>query len=214
MTHTNGTPFHTHELLHDAAAYAQTMAQRLKEYCTCLAYNPLTILDVGCGQGLLTNYVQELFFNAQVIGIDEDKEALHRARQQYPTLCFVDPATVYHTNALFYDMIYAANTFHHIAPHERATQVRLLMSLLKPGGLFVLLELNPYNVITRFHFFRNPEEKNASLLSAPHAQQLLHPFGNTQTTYYAPTPAFLFPLEKWLAKIPLGKWYIVSCIKN
>lgn len=198
--------------VHNDIVFAQYTAQRLKELVPHLNRTDVHILDFGCGNGHVTNYVREVFYEATIIGVDSSLEALTQARHHYPHIEFAHHESLEKMPAGTFDLIYAVNVMHHIPVHERAQTIKLLMRLLKPHGIFIIFELNPFNPITRHLFKTNPLETGLTMISPLAARTLLKPYGRVTTHYYNFFPGmwdFLAYLEPWLSKISIGGLYAV-----
>lgn len=78
-----------------------------------------SVLDIGCGQGLLTNEIAQKA--KQVIGIDNNKESITCAKKNFvlPNLTFInDDVTSYHFQQTF-DIIVLSNVLEHIKDRTR-----------------------------------------------------------------------------------------------
>jgi len=194
--------------------FAQYKAKKLRSWFSNLANKPATILDYGCGDGSMANYVAKQFSHATVHGIDPSKLSIEYAAERYPSVQF----TTMEQNKINYqsqtfDLIYAAGVFHHISFSEHNYFFYQIMHILKPGGHFVLFELNPYNPLTKLTFKRCPIDKNRIMLSPHYAKKFLSTAGTVKTTYYCFFPAFLKKLrciEKYFTWLPIGALY--ACI--
>lgn len=117
-----------------------------------VARNPgCRVLEIGCGCGTESLWLG--LQGASVVGIDLDRDRLEVARArlahtkrdlglrvqvEYEQMS-VFQATRYGT----FDVVWMEQTFHHIEP--RMEFLRLLKSLVKPGGSFVISEANALN---------------------------------------------------------------------
>jgi ubiquinone/menaquinone biosynthesis C-methylase UbiE len=205
--------------MHDSIIYAQYKAQSLKDVLASYNRPGIKILDVGSGEGALTYYLQEVFFYAQVVGIDTDHKKVMHARKDYPDIQFLAMEEV-HTIPFtdnFFDVVIASDVFHHIARSDHQAYSAECMRVVKPGGCVALTELNPWNYQTRTISKENPEEHGAQLLSPYYARTLLSSYGNMRTYFYGLFPQMfemLTFLEPWMRSIPLGRIYIVTCTKR
>jgi SAM-dependent methyltransferase len=85
-----------------------------------------------------------------------------------------------------------------------------IVRILKPGGVFVIFELNPLNPLTVRTFRRNPIDQDATMLKPWYAYNLTNKFGTSTIKFYCFFPKFfawLRPLEKFLTKFPFGALY-------
>ena len=95
------------------------------------------------------------------------------------------------------------------------------MRVLKPDGIFCLVEHNPFNPVTRLIVRPTPVDANARLLTARTAKRLMRGAGLhvLQTSYFLYFPESLYRgmlawLENRLSWLPLGGQYGVFAQKN
>lgn len=67
--------------------FAEYKALKLKEWLPELVKTPITILDFGCGDGLMTSFIASLFPTATVFGVDPSSESIEVARMAYTRFC-------------------------------------------------------------------------------------------------------------------------------
>ena len=112
------------------------------------------ILDFGCGIGKLTRLIGEAYPQSIVFGYDISPESINVARKRSAHL----------KNVLFetripsgrsYDLVIAANVFHHIREKDCAAMLFGLRALLKPEGIIVIFEHNP-SLGTSSYLHQNP----------------------------------------------------------
>ena len=103
-----------------------------------------------------------------------------------------------------FDLIYAANTFHHIAKDKQDYWLQELFRVLKKDGQLIILELNPFNFKTWYQFKNNPEEKDAQLISPYAFKKRLKQFGT-------PTLQFHYSNQKSriMQKVPFGPVFTI-----
>ncbi len=176
------------------------------------------MLDFGCGIGTMTAFVEKQFTHAHIHGIDPSLESIKIAQKRYPNISFSQShGTKIDFDDNYFDFVFAAGAFHHIPFSEHEEYKKELLRVLKPGGDFVLFELNPLNPGTTFIFNRSPIEKNARMLYPRYARSLFGDFGLVSTKYYSFFPNFLRwfrPAEKYMTKIPVGGLYACLAVKN
>jgi ubiquinone/menaquinone biosynthesis C-methylase UbiE len=168
-------------------------------------------LDVGCGQGQLLNMGGKYFGRAA--GCDPSREMITRCtsaevhEQSSPfELPFPDES---------FDFVTAACVFHHVHGHDRILLSDSIRRVLKPHGVFCNIEHNPRNPVTRLIVRRCPIDRDAELLNAQLASQLMRSAGLEVlgSIYFLYCPKSVFPvfggIESLLRNFPLGGQYAV-----
>lgn len=103
------------------------------------------ILDIGCGTGTLGVTLKRALSDVQVVGLDPDPKALRRARLKAKRVAvpvqfdegFADELPYKEAS---FDRVFSSFMFHHLEEHERVRMLREVLRVLKPGGLFHLLD--------------------------------------------------------------------------
>ena len=103
----------------------------------------MRILDIGCGDGVISRPLATRFPKADVLGLDIDEENIGLAKKDAPqnasfvckTLWDVDPREVY-------DIIIASELIEHVTEIEHL--MALLSSHLRPRGLLLVTTPNGY----------------------------------------------------------------------
>jgi SAM-dependent methyltransferase len=171
----------------------------------------LSYLDVGCGKGELMSLLAVGF--SRVAGCDPSAgmlEAIHgvdvRVQQQPERIPFDDAQ---------FDFVTAVCVYHHVPVAARAALTREVRRVLRPGGIFAIIEHNPYNPATRLIVKRTPVDVDAILLYPGETQSLLRSAGlairGTSYFLYLPEGIYRFAgvVEDLLRHIPLGGQYAV-----
>lgn len=171
------------------------------------------ILDFGCGAGRSLPYLAQYFPEADLWGYDVSPESLRYAHANCPQATLVsDWAQLPQTG---FDLIIAANVFHHIPVTERLPSLARCRERLAPSGEMFLFEHNPYNPMTRWIFERCPFDSDAEMLTLSTALGLAKQAGFAREkhdyTLFFPKPlSFLRPLESKIGWLPLGAQYCVQ----
>ncbi len=173
-----------------------------------------TILDVGCGIGLMSRYVGEHF--GKLSGIDIAPGVVERAAEKCPDGAFqlYDGQTIPYEDRSF-DVVFTVCVMHHVPPAQWSSLVKEMARVLKPGGLLFIFEHNPYNPLTRRAVNHCPFDADAVLLSKSKSSALLRQAGleaaEQRYILFFPWDANAFrEVESRLRWLPLGAQYFVS----
>ena len=160
----------------------------------------LSWLDVGCGEGDLLKLAGPHF--AAAAGCDPSIEMLRSCggleirQQPCPSeLPFPDRS---------FDLVTAVCVYHHVHGYDRRLLTDSIRRVLKPNGVFCMIEHNPWNPVTRLIVKRCPVDRDAELLSARDASAVLQSAGFEviETSYFLYFPRQLFPLAAWSGTPP------------
>jgi SAM-dependent methyltransferase len=173
-------------------------------------------LDVGCGEGTLLQMGKKYF--GEVAGCDisagmiEGCEGLDIRQQVLPRqIPFED---------LSFDLVTAVCVYHHVDTADRLFLTADIARVLKPKGLFCIIEHNPLNPVTRLIVHRSPIDSHAKLLTAAKARRLAcgAEMKVMATRYFLYFPERLYSrmaaAEEMLSLFPLGGQYAVICQKD
>jgi SAM-dependent methyltransferase len=175
----------------------------------------LSYLDVGCGKGELMALLAADF--GRVAGCDPSGGMLEAVRDPDVSVDVrvqEDPNRIPFDDAQF-DFVTAVCVYHHVPVAARAALTREVRRVLKPGGIFAIIEHNPYNPATRLIVKRTPVDIDAILLYPGETQSLLCSAGLTvrATSYFLYLPEGIYRLagtvEDLLRHVPLGGQYAV-----
>jgi SAM-dependent methyltransferase len=175
----------------------------------------LSYLDVGCGKGELMSLLAADF--GRVAGCDPSGGMLEAVRDPDVSVDVrvqQDPNRIPFEDAQF-DFVTAVCVYHHVPVAARAALTREVRRVLKPGGIFAIIEHNPYNPATRLIVKRTPVDIDAILLYPGETQSLLRTAGLPvrATSYFLYLPEGIYRLagavEDLLRHVPLGGQYAV-----
>jgi SAM-dependent methyltransferase len=175
----------------------------------------LSWLDAGCGQGDLMRCGLSYFKTA--VGCDpsqgmlkccEDLQVRHQTDLE--KLPFSDES---------FDFVTAVCVYHHIPPDRRHLMTAEALRVLRPKGIFCIIEHNPLNPVTRLIVARTPVDADALLLTAGESQRLLSARSKVLgRSYFLLFPERLYKfchtVESLLAKVPVGGQYAVFSQKQ
>ena len=112
-------------------------------------------LDIGCGQGWYACEMASLGYRMWAVdqSVRQVAAARHYAEYQDGSPRFgAADATALPFSDGFFDFAYSVNMVHHvIEPESRERVLREIVRVLKPGGVFVLHEVNITNPLFRFY---------------------------------------------------------------
>lgn len=197
-----------------SAFFAEYKAKKLAEWLPeKVTQKSAKILDFGCGDGEMTNFVQQTFPNAKLYGTDPSPKSIEQAKNSFKNIQFSinsDENTSLCYESKTFDVIFSAGVFHHIPFEKHESYIRELIRIMRPGGSLVIFELNPLNPLTVLTFKRNPIDKYAKMMWPGYTKKLLKNHGKAVTKFYCFYPKifkFLRFTEPYLTKFPLGALY-------
>jgi predicted TPR repeat methyltransferase len=149
----------------ESKKYARRKALLIKDAVNEQEQNIYNILDFGCGTGVMTSELYSLFPNANIFGTDPSSKSLEIAiENSNPDINYLAPQALY-KRRLQFNLIVAANVFHHIPFVEHLEQLKNLKKHLITGGYFFFFEHNPFNPLARMIVRQCELDKNAKLLA-------------------------------------------------
>jgi len=174
-----------------------------------LTTSGLCYLDVGCGKGDLLHLLQPDFkrtagcdVSSEMMGHIDDIET--RVQQDSLKIPFGDGQ---------FDLVTAVCVYHHVPLEARQTLTSEIGRVLRPGGIFCMIEHNPFNPVTRLIVSRTPVDADAILLPSAEARGLAAGAGLAPLAldYFLYFPQALYRYVGWLetllTKLPLGGQY-------
>jgi SAM-dependent methyltransferase len=176
----------------------------------------LCYLDVGCGKGELLGLLQPDF--KQVAGCDVSETMMLRIAG-IETRVQRDPLRIPFGDAEF-DLVTAVCVYHHVPAADRPTLTAEIARVLRPGGIFCMIEHNRFNPVTRLIVSRTPVDADAILLRRSEACRLATAAGLSplERDYFLYFPQAIYRymgrLEGAMAKVPLGGQYAVFSRKG
>lgn len=172
-------------------------------------------LDLGCGEGTLLQMGKEYF--RDVAGCDvsagmiQGCEALNVREQVSPRqIPFADES---------FDLVTAVCVYHHVDIADRPFLTTDVSRVLKPKGLFCVIEHNPFNPIAQFIVWRCPLDVQAHLLTPFEATRLVRSAGMKflETNYFLYLPERLYGrfsrVEARMSRVPFGGQYALMSQK-
>lgn len=162
-------------------------------------------LDFGGGIGASIAPFCEHMPQARLVSADVSSESLALSKQIHGDVAehVWMPDGILPFAAAEFDGAFACCVFHHI-PHEQHQQaLEQLLKVIKPGGLLMIYEHNPYNPLTVRSVRTCPFDENAVLLTARQLQRTadaagLQPYRRDYRVFFPAALARLRPLEEKL----------------
>lgn len=185
----------------------------------------LAVLDYGCGAGDLMRVLAAQGARADFTGCDVSGGMLAEAGRRWPAAFGPVPALALQDGAATpfadgrFDVVTISAVLHHVPPAERPAVYRELGRVLKPGGRIYVFEHNPRNPLVRWVIARTPIDANAILLDAREVRHGLldsarYELETDYLMFMPPGLAFLAPVDRTLAWLPLGAQYVVAARKG
>jgi SAM-dependent methyltransferase len=173
----------------------------------------LSVLDVGCGVGSMQALVRDHV--GRSVGVDTSAESIAEGRRRAPQaeLMVYDGQRLPFDNETF-DVTFAVNVMHHVPPAQWPAFAAELLRVVRPGGLAMVFEHNPYNPLTRLAVFRCAFDDDAVLLTRRRVTRLLRAAGGLvrerrYILFFPIDDARARGVERHLARLPLGAQHVV-----
>lgn len=177
-------------------------------------------LDFGSGIGASVEPFREHVPQARLVCADVSAESLELGKQSHAGneeyVWMPEGKLPLADNSI--DGAFACCVFHHI-PHALHEQSLIeLRRVLKPGGLLMVYEHNPFNPLTVRAVRTCPFDENAVLLTAAALQRTcdragLQRYRRDYRVFFPSALARLRPMEEGLRWLPLGAQYFVATRK-
>jgi SAM-dependent methyltransferase len=169
------------------------------------------ILDVGCGHGYI--HADLCRFGFDVVGVEVAEDVLPFAQAANPEASYsgYDGKNLPFEDNSF-DLALTICVMHHVPPEQWPNFAEEMQRVIRPGGIVVVFEHNPYNPLTRFVVSRNKIDDDAVLLSAKTLRRLLSNAGfstmQTRNILFTPFENPIFrAIDANLGWCPFGAQY-------
>lgn len=169
------------------------------------------ILDVGCGHGYIHSDLRS--FGYQVVGVEVAEDVLPLAREANPDVTYLEyDGTTLPFEGNSFDVTLTICVMHHVPPEQWPDFSREMRRVLRPGGIAVIFEHNPFNPLTRYVVASNEIDDDAVLLSARTLRGLLRDAGfssvKSRNILFTPfaNPVFR-AIDENLGRCPCGAQY-------
>jgi SAM-dependent methyltransferase len=196
--------------------FTRRKADHLLELSERLLGDPaqLSVVDVGCGVGSTDSHLAGRF--GELHGVDTAGEAIKRAARHNPTVRYqpYDGRSLPFAEASV-DLAFAINVMHHVPPAVRPAFAFELRRVVRPGGVAVVFEQNPFNPLTRLAVSRCEFDKGVVLLTRRSLARLLAGAGlkaveHRYIIFFTSDRPRLQALERSLGKLPLGAQHYIA----
>lgn len=174
----------------------------------------LAALDVGCGVGLTAAEVVGRF--GSVAGVDISSAMIERATERTPDVDYrvYDGIRLPYQDGTF-DVVFTICVLHHVPLSSRPRFVAEMQRVLRPGGVALIGEHNPWNPLTRLAVYRCAFDRDARLLRLHESEELLRSshLDLLERRYILIAPSespAVQRVERALASVPLGAQYFVA----
>ncbi len=173
----------------------------------------IDVLDIGCGHGLMHKFLISPEINLSAS--DPASSVIKEAIRLNPDVDYQanDGHTLNYADNSF-DVAFTVCVMHHVVPEQWHDFLKEMKRVIKPSGLLVVYEHNPYNPMTLYIVKTCPIDANAVLLKSTKLRALMKSVGliKTSNEYIIFFPAQnenFRKIEKMLTWLPLGAQYCV-----
>jgi ubiquinone/menaquinone biosynthesis C-methylase UbiE len=169
------------------------------------------VLDVGCGIG---NYHPQLSSAVgSITGVDVSQACIERARSRNPAVAYdvYDGERLPYADGSF-SVAYCVCVVHHVPPASWQRFTSELARVVKPGGMVVVYEHNPWHPLTRKVVSDCAFDRDAVLIAMPAMRDLLRKAGclkvSTRSILTLPPGHAVFErLDGLFSLLPFGSQY-------
>ena len=182
----------------------------------------LQVLDVGCGDGVIEFYMNDLFPSWKLNGIDISAESIAIAKEKNIPNCnfqLYDGKRIPFPDNSF-DIVFIAGVLHHVDFRLHRDLLMEVKRVLRDKGRLYLFEHNPLNPFTRQVVKDCVFDTDARLLRYGYAKKLVRDagLGSIQGKFILFFPrkgwlSRLIKIERKLAWLPLGAQYYLRAEK-
>lgn len=200
----------------DADYFAAGRIRWLAERLARMGRSAHSILDFGCGTGRSAVHFRALMPDvSRLAGADVSRQSIEMARRRFGHLAQFTLVDDLKADGAF-DLVFCNGVFHHVPRQQRPRTMEFIARCLRPGGLLALWENNPWSPAARLVMRRIPFDRDAAMVWPEQARRLagrcgLEPLATDFLFIFPRFMRWLRPLERNLARLPLGAQYMVLC---
>ncbi|AYO31212.1 class I SAM-dependent methyltransferase [Biomaibacter acetigenes] len=114
-----------------------------------------SVLDVGCGTGVLVPYIiEKIGYSGRIVGLDIAEKMLERAREKFPernfpNVDFIVGDIMNYNSQVSFDYIMCYSSFPHFPDKKRS--IKKMASLLNPKGKLIICHSESREKINSLH---------------------------------------------------------------
>ena len=203
----------------DSSYFAKHKVRCLQQY---EINKELNWLDLGCGDGMLTMFLEEAYPLGNITAADVSAESIALAKEKkLRAKCIHYDGAVLPCSSDSFDVVILAAVLHHIRFEQHADFLKEVFRVLKPGGRVYVFEHNPYHPATRYMVRTCIFDKDARLLKPAYTRQIF-----LQSGFVRPSIRYtlFFPrwfgyriwekLEQFIGQLPFGGQYLFRAEKD
>jgi SAM-dependent methyltransferase len=200
----------------DVAFFTDVKADLLVDAVRRALADPMkvSVLDVGCGVGLTDAAIGARF--GSLSGVDVSEASIRSARATNPTVDYraYDGRVLPYDDDAF-DAAFAICVVHHVEPPARRGFITEVARVVRPGGIAIVIEHNPYNPLTRMAVARCDFDDGVVLSRRRETERLMGSAGldvvtSSYVLFFPWRVATLRRIEGGLGWLPLGAQYLVA----
>jgi|GEM_PF-5504757 SAM-dependent methyltransferase len=203
----------------DSAYFARLKSRESVDRCGFTRSFAGTILDFGCGDGVLIKGIKTLLPQARCFGVDASAEMIDLAQTHGPSLCefsrVENSLSMYPDD--FFDLVVIANVFHHIDRTLWQLWLKELTRVTKNGGQLHFYEHNPLNPLMHLFVRGCPFDVGVRLIFPGELAKAIQSYPGLRLglTYMLFFPRWVWlsrltNLERYLSWFPLGGQYLLT----
>ena len=196
--------------------YIDVKRDRLVELASEVFLNlkEIVALDFGCGVGSYHPKLKGVFGQLHGAEISEKSVEIAKRKNPWVNYCLYDGEILPYENESF-DLVFAICVLHHVPTESWDKFMSEVYRIVKPGGLALIFEHNPYNPATQYIVANCEIDKDAVLLSVNRLKSLFlgggfREIGSRSILTVPPKGKILKKLDNLFGYLPFGAQYFVS----
>jgi len=196
-----------------ASYFANGRVDSVKCYLDSKNQRIESIIEFGCGSGNNIHFLRKYFPQAWICGLDLSSKSMSVCKKRYAADDQISVEEIaLHSPPPPVDLVFVNGVFHHIHPEDHGVNLDYIQSILKPGGLLVIFENNPFNPGARWVMSRIPFDQDAVMVNPFHLLKQItsRNFVGSFLNFFFIFPKILAGLrrfEKRFINLPIGAQY-------